>query len=344
MNERNVAVYGLSYAELSSGVFAALPCHRQNISEYVYYGVTTEGNVADFSFFLLFVACKNNTRIEIGPITISLNEMETYRYTDQRDLTGTRVVSNKPISFFSGHECANVPFQMHFCDYLLEQIPNTEMWGKFYLVTPIFGRNSSNIYTIVSASPSNTATVFCSNSSYTSSTIIRLTSTHKTFSVPGNSSCTITSSHPVLVVQFASGQEADDIDGDPFMMTLPRVERYTNEYVVVVPVGYELNVISIVVTTDYFKPERIRVDGFSLRYENWTSILCSDLTPCGYFAQLRIGKGQHTIHHEDESAGMAVSVYSFSYHNGYGYSAVGALSLSTLLIGLLWPAPNYNSP
>ena len=222
MNERNVAVYGLSYAALSSGVFAALPCHRQNVSEYVYYGVTAEGNVAEFSSFLLFVACENNTRIEIGAVTISLNEMETYRYTDQRDLTGTRAVSNKPISFFSGHECANVPFPVRFCDYL--QLPNTEMWGKYYLATTIYGRNSSDIYTIVSASPSNTATVFCSNSSYTSSTIIRLTNTHETFSVPGNSSCTITSSHPVLVVQFASGQEADNIDGDPFMMTLPPVE------------------------------------------------------------------------------------------------------------------------
>ena len=108
-----------------------------------------------------------------------------------------------------------------------------------------------------------------------------------------------------------------------------------------VPVGFELNVISIVVTADYFKPERILVDGFNLRNENWTSILCSDLTPCGYFAQLRIGKGQHTIRHEDESAKMAVSVYGFSYHNGYGYSAVGTLSLTALLIGLLLSALKF---
>ena len=38
-----ILVYGQSYHKRSSGMFSALPCYPQNVTEYVYYGVTFEG-------------------------------------------------------------------------------------------------------------------------------------------------------------------------------------------------------------------------------------------------------------------------------------------------------------
>ena len=45
-NNKPIVVYGLSYRMGSSGIFAALPCTPQDVSEYEYYGVTFDGFVS----------------------------------------------------------------------------------------------------------------------------------------------------------------------------------------------------------------------------------------------------------------------------------------------------------
>ena len=120
-------------------MFLALPCSNQNVNEYEYYGVTLKDSILYNSPQILLVGCENGTTIKIKSEIISLNEMETYLVHNQGDLTGTRVISNKPISFISGHECAIVPDGVLYCDHLLEQLPNTKLWGKHFLTAPLLG-------------------------------------------------------------------------------------------------------------------------------------------------------------------------------------------------------------
>ena len=67
-----------------------------------------------------------NDRVE----TLVLNRMQTLYISSLDDLTGSRVVSNKPIAFISGHECGTLPNNVLFCDQLVEQIPPTSTWGR----------------------------------------------------------------------------------------------------------------------------------------------------------------------------------------------------------------------
>ena len=78
-NDKPIVVYGLSYRSGSSGIFAALPCTPQDVTEYEYYGVTFDGFISNsLSAYVLFIGCENNTEIKVGSSTIYLNEMETY--------------------------------------------------------------------------------------------------------------------------------------------------------------------------------------------------------------------------------------------------------------------------
>ena len=50
-------------------------------------------------------------------------------------------------------------------------------------------------------------------------------------SISDDSFCSIISIKPVLVAQFALGFHADS-NGDPFMILVPAIDQYTNNYVI----------------------------------------------------------------------------------------------------------------
>ena len=186
-NDEGLVMYGQSYQSGSSGIFAALPCSPQNVTEYEYYAVTFNGVISHSRAFMLFVGCENGTIVGIGPLKIYLNEMETYLFSSTRRMTATRVVSNKPISFISGHQCRGVPRGVDYCDQVVEQLPNTALWGKEFLTAPLFGRTAPDIYIVVSYLPSTVTTMICSNSSNT--TVITLTEfpkNHRVVTIPGS--------------------------------------------------------------------------------------------------------------------------------------------------------------
>ena len=325
--DKPLAVYGQSYQSGSSGMFAALPCSPQNVTEYEYYGVTFDGIISHSRAFMLFVGCENSTLVRVGSLTVKLNEMETYIYSSAPGFTGTRVVSNKPISFISGHQCRTLPTPyVGYCDQLVEQLPNTALWGKEFLTAPLFGRTAPDIYIVVSYLPSTVTTMVCSN--MTVITLSEFPKNHEVVTVPDSAYCSIESNNPVLVVQFASGGEADNTSSDPFMMNVPPVDHYTNKYVVVIPAEFSSNVVTIFVTPEHYQPERIFVDEVNQNDANWMDIPCqNDSLVCGYAATVVVDEGQHRVFHENTSAKMSVSVYGFRKDSGYGYYAVGDLKL-----------------
>ena len=66
------------------------------------------------------MACENETVVKFNSLTIIL---ETYQIESDNDLTGTRLTSSKPLSVFSGSDCAEVPHNRRLCDHLAEQVP-----------------------------------------------------------------------------------------------------------------------------------------------------------------------------------------------------------------------------
>lgn len=85
--------------------------------------------------------------------TVMLHKGQTYLVQSTgwefgiEDLTGSHVRSNKPISFLSGHQRAQVgSIGDNSKDHLAEMLPPVEAWGTEYFVVPHKGRTKSGDY------------------------------------------------------------------------------------------------------------------------------------------------------------------------------------------------------
>ena len=316
---KKIKVYGENYYKTTTDTFLALPCTRQNVREYSYYGISFHDGSNRLSQ-LLIVGCEDNTTVTVASQTITLNMMETYLYERDEDLTGTRVVSNNPISLFSGHQCTYVPENEDACDHLTEQLPNTATWGRRFLTASLAGRNTNDMYRILASQPSTIVTVTCSTQ--LDSNIYNLSSAGdwETIVIPGSDSsyCAIESSKPLLVVQFALGYDVDS-NGDPFVMIVPAIEQYSNELNIYITPNFSMNFITLYVAPIYYQPDMIYVDNISQENADWVAIYCADNAVCGYATYANLSVGNHQIYHTYVWGRIGVSVYGFDYYNSYGY-------------------------
>ncbi|HET6510866.1 MAG TPA: IgGFc-binding protein, partial [Candidatus Kapabacteria bacterium] len=139
--ENPIAVFGLSNRKASTDSYLALPT---DVLGTTYRAMGYHAPTADPTFATQFniVATEDNTSVMITltgdtkggrkageTFAIQLNKGQVYGvqggYAPNRrgDLTGSLVNSNKPIGFFVGHACAQVPAEFNFCDQLLEMSP-----------------------------------------------------------------------------------------------------------------------------------------------------------------------------------------------------------------------------
>ena len=320
---KRIVVYGLNYEQFTSDAFVALPCERSTVDQYEYYALTYYADCCGPSTILM-VACEDNTTITTPTTTVTLNRQQTYLIRESRDLSGTRVVSTKPISFFSGHECTNIPAGVTACDILTEQVPPTNTWGSFFLGASFLGKSSGALYRVLTARNSTTVIVNCTTMARPTTYTLSTAGSWQEFQALANSFCSIESNNPVLVMEYTQGFDLDNI-GDPLMTMIPPVEQYSNNYVFNVLPEFSTNYITIYVAPEFFQPQRIFVDNSSLLTASWTAVYCSTGTLCGYITRQNLTAGEHRLYHTDADARVGVSAYGFNRFNSYGYA--GGLQL-----------------
>ena len=136
------------------------------------------------------------------------------------------------------------------------------------------------------------------------------------FEVPINSSCSIESTSPVLVTQYAYGRGSDDV-GDPFMMIIPPIEQFTNNYFVEAFPHFVSNYVTVYVSSECFQTAQIVLDNSIVT--GWRNVVSSSGEICGHISRTNVSTGAHSIHHQNRSAVLGVSVYGFDKRNSYGY-------------------------
>ncbi len=325
----NINVYGMSYDTVTADAYLALPCITMAVDEYEYYGISyqSEGNQG-ITFFppsvILLVACEDGTVVKFDSITITLNSMETYQIESfPNDLTGTRITSSKPLSVFSGHDCAYVPQGRLYCDHLVEQVPPTVTWGSKFLVASLEGRSSGERIRVLSARAASVA-VSCNTPVSVSEFQLQNGGNFTEFEIPINSFCSIESTSPVLVTQYAYGGEG--IEGDPFMMIIPPIEQFTNNYLVETFPLFT-SYVTVYVSLEFFQAEQILFDNSVVT--GWQNVVCSNGEVCGYIRKVSVvSTGAHSICHQNSSAVIGVSVYGFSTQASYG--CPGGMRLSPI--------------
>jgi len=333
----------------SDGTFLCSPITNLNVDEYVYYGISVPRASLDIfssnqSSSILIVGTENNTMMKLTvtqPVVVNINgtsvdltagvqysfvinKLQTVLIGSVDDLTGTKIVTNKPASVLSGHECGNVPANISRCDYLIEHVPPTTLWGRVYYTAPLANRTSYTIK-VLAACNSTIVNIYCNNTRE-SYNISEGESVNKTLTL--QEYCAINSSKEVLVVQFSHGFRYEgnaNNYGDPMMTLVPATNQYSNNFQFSTLQDQSkdyTHYINIIVLAQYYQPDMIYlISGGvnrSLDTHQWIPIMVNNVTKA-YNMQVRISKGVAEVVHSNTTALMTTIVYGFARHRGYGH-------------------------
>lgn len=303
----------------------------------------------------LIIGTEDNTKVTIVPSVsiqhklavfgyfipgfLDFNTITIYRYQTLYlqvrggDISGTRIITNKPVSVFSGHECANVPVTTYACDMLIEQIPPTYTWGTEVVTIPLRTR-TSDVIKIIASQPSTAVDV-----TYTDYVNGRTTSI-PTFSLNSGQFkellaggyAFIKSNHPIAVFQISRSSLTDNnLKSDPFMLMVPSRQQYLNSYTITTaPFRHELegkipnlaaytHYINIAVPIAYFNPSKIVVNGKPVNASAFRPVRFSNNQIWGFGAQLELDPGVQVVKHLNHNAVLSVVVYGFASQMSYGY-------------------------
>ena len=355
-SDQPIAVIAFNWLWLSGslGEYLVLPCHDYNISKYEYYAVSATSNVG--SSQVLLVGCENDTNIIITPSEAVSLPSDTQSSTGQLasvpkgtphhvvlhqgqtlyfgapliDLTGTQIVSNKPLTVISGHECGQVPLGINYCEHMTQQIPPTITWGKQFLLVPFEHRQSGQYTKLVTSQDHTTITLSC-NGSTTNVVIINSKGGNYTFFFGSSQYCHIQANKPIIVVLFATGGSLDDNIGDPIMIIVPPIEQYLNRYDFYV-INMDFVGISVTVTPEHFSPYSILLDGVPLT--NWVAILNSSMDIVGYGTKIATtANPRRSVVHTGNGT-LSVLLYGFQSGPSAGYGYPVGMMLMPINVGM----------
>ncbi len=358
-SEKEVTVYALSQAVTTSDAFMVLPTDvlgkRYFILSYNSDGKTDFGLLYGSSTPSQFaiVATEDSTSVTIYPSdetyinrtntqVIQMNRGDVYlvqarisRGKLRTDLTGTEIISSKPIAIFSGHQRATVPVTISnnnpSRDILVEQLPPVSTWGKNAIVVPLAISSNespvgSNLFRVLAAE--DQTEIYIDG--------VKATTLNSGGYYEGilNKPMFITANKPILVGAFKKTTGSGGLNGlgDPFFLVMPPIEQYMNNYRVINAQAYERDdsynryqavyreqYISIIIPKSHW--QSFRLDGSPLLPGNIVNINSVDYV----YAILAVSDG---VHYAEADTTFGIIVYGYGGANSYGY--IGGSSYLTL--------------
>ena len=350
-----VTIIGQNGGENTIDTFLGVPIRNLCLREYVYYPFSVAAFVrADAS--IAIVGTEDNTTVTITTSVgsrISFNSTsgwsrlrrnQNYSYVINKlqtvyvaayltDLTGSKIVADKPLSVISGHECAFVPSFVSACDHLIEQMLPTALWGTTYYIAPLASRSSYTLK-IIAANNDTKVNLTC-NGTQTNFQIND--GEHRRQFYRAQEYCAIHSNKVISVVQLSHGFELDNV-GDPMMTLIPAVNDYSNK--IVSSTNHDIThtdykqYVNVVVMPDYYQPNLIYLNAGSINHTlesyNWTAIVVNNITEA-YVAKIYLNftEKMFQITHLNKSALMSGILYGFlinpiggsNSREGYGHPA-----------------------
>ncbi|MBM3821913.1 MAG: HYR domain-containing protein [Verrucomicrobia bacterium] len=327
-----VAVYGTTRMDYTTDSFLALPVKCLGLEYWIsaYPNVFNGIPILNGTQFAI-VAVANNTEVTITPsgkvgshpagtpFVVKLKRGETYQLRNENgkpaDLTGTRLVANKPISVFGSHRCANVQsVNQFFCDVVVEQLLPVNLWGTSYLVAPLATRLGDTLR-ILSAEDKNLVTLASSDG-------------NQSFNLDRGqfkdvfikSATRVNARGPALVTQISSSSDFDHVvHADPFTTLIQPVESWFFDYRIQTPkaVDFEANYVNIV-ARNLTELNSTTLNGLGLGAWNPADITKGSFVGGGaVYAQVRLQPA--TAYFIRGKGPIGLTGYGFSEFDSYGY-------------------------
>ena len=314
----SIQLHVVQHTDFVSEGYLALPSSELGQE---YYAVTYDEDVSSGRPGFLIVGVEDNTNIEItntADSTVSnhtIDRLETFMVEapSASDVTGSRVVSDKPITFISTHGCTNVGGPA--CNGLAEQMMPVSTISNNYLTVP-FANHSKGTATRVVATADNTEVFFdgVSEGIINDGEFLEVYDSSYDYAE-------ITSTNPVVVAQFSSGNVFEPGSGDPSMTQLIPTTQFVKEVVFgqisdstferTSPLVFDHYINVITKQTDI---SSIRLDGLPMNAV-WTPIGASEYAG----TQVMVSKGIHRVTSVLPNARLMVYSYGYARADAYSY-------------------------
>lgn len=353
-DDKLLTVVGINGERASCDAFLALPKIDPMTKAYEYF-VMSVGNsslprVKHVMSFFAIITNEDATTITITPTAslrallgntdhfpqgrettaTVLNKGYSFAAYSRADLTGTRIVSNKPLTFTSGHQCGNIPSNVTSCDHMVEFLPPTATWGTTFILVPLTTRNADG-YRIIASRNNTWCQVTCNdktgNPSHSEAIELLNAGSFKQLIYPNNHFCCIECNLPAMVMQYSLGSGYDgNIRSDPFMSLIPPLQQYSKDYDAIffqsneVPEVFDVQ-MNLVIPAEY-NPSGLRFDGNALGV-TFVNIQYSNGSIAARAAQFDppVDTGVHRVTHSNRNAKFMLTIYGWGSENSYGYVA-----------------------
>ena len=350
INGEDISVLVVNDQDNTLGDYLAYPYQVFSLSQYQYYAVST-GTLAisDNSLSeVLLVGTEDNTTVTVVPtqtvtvpvdiqtnsgsrtvaagssFTFTIHRMQTFLIgVPLLDISGTSIVSDKPLTVVSGHECGNVPL-ICCCQHITEQIPPTVTWGTKVFLTPYFGHSVGPYFKVLTSESQTTLILTCTlnNSLSSNTTYLELAGDFVTFESPSNSSyCYIESDKPILVTQLGPSSGTNNNEyGDPVISMIPSLEQHQQSITLVVPSFSRITMLyNVNIATTSKGPVLLNGQSISV---TWNNIYNNGNNTVGYGAQIQFNYSSTSVSYTiTMQSTFSALVYGFGSNDGFSYSA-----------------------
>ena len=338
ISDKDVTIYAATHRPATTDSYSAIPTEFLGKSYTVVgydpllsagEGFTTQADIVateDNTLVTMKLTAGTTDGLPKGrTLSMALNRGQTLQIKSTRepgqsnDLTGTTVTSSKPIAFFTGHSCAQVPSDMSYCDILLEMETPANDWGKEFIL-PKFSGKDYYVARVVADSDATDVTI-------NGQIVAHLKSGEYFEAKHLDDDAVIHTSKPALVAQYGTSASADSIKvGDPFMLLAIPSDRFITEVTTtsVTNTGF-YHYLNIVVPDTGM--ESLMIDGALAAVidpSKFVTRLSKHKVPGSRFTVLeyKVGEGRHLIR-----CAVPIGVYSYGFgvtdaanYDSYGHA------------------------
>ena len=321
-----IVVASLLLSRSMTASYLAIPNHKLLCKEYEYIVLSANTENTQRLAGIFIIGTSNDTHVNIS-LSFEPNEdyasdfilqyMETkyFEAPINTAVTGTKIVSDKPLTVISGHEAGSVPSDGTL-EPMAQQIPPTQFWGERFLISALKRHPFGQIVKVLTSVDYTLITYNCHQ--FSNQTILPNASKVHQFYVPANIYCYIKANNSILVGQFPYSPQGNT-DGDTTMILIASVDQYSNSFTF----WTTGESISIMIPANVFNAnESVLHNGILVKCEQWSVIYDIDnSTIVGYGCGLEVTEGHHTVSHVDSNGRLFIIVYWFGIGKAYGYPA-----------------------
>ncbi|XP_044847500.1 IgGFc-binding protein-like [Mauremys mutica] len=169
------------------------------------------------------VIFQGKTHLGGSRLTIKLEANQAAQLQSPVDISGTKIISQKPVAVYVGHTCVTRSNQ---CDHVSEQLLPVSSWGTTFIVPPLsFEMQGDIIYISTSQATEVEVQAGMSKSS------MRLPAENAVqYRTPSSNALYFSTSAGIQVIFFCDGGTKGNIRYDPFFMAIPAVSSYCQSY------------------------------------------------------------------------------------------------------------------